>query len=212
MECAYQLIDVSNYPAPWELKGSGIIIPYFFSKQWQSENFPDFKGRWGAVMCVNYSESPVGPYREWMLIPGRRSSPVGDRFSIAHIVVDSIESVTAGQQNWGIPKEHGEFQWQQANPNCKVTMHSNNFSLSLHGAAIGLPFPIHSGLLPFELYQERLGTDFWTKPKAKGWAKWLRLSEYQHTSDLGIDLNLQKPLCALFISNFCMTFPVAKTK
>ncbi len=198
-------------PAPWQLKGSGIIIPYYFSKQWLLENFPHVTGRIGAVMCVNYTESPVGPYREWMFIPGKRQSPLGPKFSIQNIVVDSPESVVGGQQNWGIPKELGRFDWHIQKGNWHLSMQSDKYCLSLKGREKGISLPIHSGLLPFELYQQRLEKQFYTKPVAKGWGKWMKLSEYQYTVNGEADLNQQKPLCAFAIPEFSMTFPVAKT-
>mmetsp|Transcript_5735 Transcript_5735/g.9565 ORF Transcript_5735/g.9565 Transcript_5735/m.9565 type:complete len:143 (+) Transcript_5735:478-906(+) len=62
----------------------------------------------GAVMLVRYSDFPVGPYDELLLIPGAfepkgtaRKPFLADRL-VTRIYVSSIASVKQGRKNWGI--------------------------------------------------------------------------------------------------------------
>jgi Acetoacetate decarboxylase (ADC) len=104
-------------PAPWQLRGEAYV---FFTKlplpRGRAELFASGElaearfGQLGCVMFVDYTESPVGPYRELLFIPGtfrfgKRRLP-----SITKIYVSSLASVENGRRNWGIPKELAEFE------------------------------------------------------------------------------------------------------
>ncbi len=105
------------YPPPWNLKGEGIIIVYNFKKEWIEKNglltldkSGDYRGGLGFVMLVNYHESPVGPYKELLIIPGKYNPH--KRQVISHIFVDSHGSTENGRYNWGIPKKTVPMIWQ----------------------------------------------------------------------------------------------------
>ena len=64
------------YPPPWRLTGEGIILIYRFPRAWverleclTDQQRGNFAGGLGYVMMVNYHQSPVGPYKELLLIP-----------------------------------------------------------------------------------------------------------------------------------------------
>ncbi|KAJ3323097.1 hypothetical protein HDU76_013725 [Blyttiomyces sp. JEL0837] len=76
----------------------------------------------GALMIIQYSDSPVGPYDELILMDGPyqprgRPSPannplIPDR-RLPHIWVSSESSLRNGRKNWGIRKELADFQWSK---------------------------------------------------------------------------------------------------
>ncbi|CAM2010693.1 hypothetical protein [Acanthopleuribacter pedis] len=104
-------------PAPWRLCGDGVILFYRFNRHlsgiWQ-HHYPVKLDKpaltFGAVMLVDYRESPVGPYRELLLIPGIFRFGMGFYPSITHIYVSSEDSVVNGYRNWGIPKKRCDFE------------------------------------------------------------------------------------------------------
>lgn len=198
-------------PAPWTLTGSGVILPYWLSKSWMAEHFPERSGQLGIAMWVNYQSGPVGPYHEWLFIPGKAKNPRGSHYSISHIRVDSEQSMLGGKANWGIPKDMAEFSWQQSDTDYRLAMTVGSGQLMLEGTHKGPSIPIHSGLLPFSLYQYRNATHFWTRPKAKGWGKWMHVDTCQYLSPGMPDLSEQRLLGAFAIPNFEMTFAVADT-
>lgn len=107
----------THCPPPWQLKGEGIILLYRFPKKWINEQrlIPDhlkgqFKGGFGYLMLVNYYDSPVGPYKELLLIPGKFNPHKIQ--SITNIIVNSENSTHNGRYNWGIPKITQPIIWE----------------------------------------------------------------------------------------------------
>lgn len=65
-------------PAPWSLSGRRFILMYRFPEAFIREScfLPDeWKDlKWsglGYVMLIEYQDSPVGPYCELLIIPGK---------------------------------------------------------------------------------------------------------------------------------------------
>ena len=101
-------------PPPWRLRGSGWIFLFTF-KPWflrtggflppELEGTDGFEGQLGAVMLVDYRQSPVGPYRELLFLAGRNLRWRHHRFSITRIYVSTEASAVNGRENWAIPKQ-----------------------------------------------------------------------------------------------------------
>jgi hypothetical protein len=109
----------SRVPPPWRLRGSGYVFLFTF-KPWflrtggflppELEGADGFEGQLGAVMLVEYRESPVGPYRELLFLAGRNLRWRRHRFSITRIYVSTEASAVNGRENWGIPKQTADFE------------------------------------------------------------------------------------------------------
>lgn len=119
---------VLKSPPPWTLRGEGIILLFKFSKEWidACSHISDalkkrFRGGLGYVMMVDYHESPVGPYRELLIIPGKFRK--NRKHVISRIVVDSEASTINGRANWGIPKETFPIDWKKEK--AKILSRSN---------------------------------------------------------------------------------------
>lgn len=202
-----------HVPAPWSLRGEGIILLFRFKKNWveQSANLPQylqgkFKGGFGYVMLVDYQESPVGPYRELLFIPGKFGEEKLQ--SITTIFVDSEASTANGRANWAIPKETADFHWQKEKGLDRVEVSLNGkqvFRASIRSG--GVSFPISTALLPIRLRQELENQVFFTQPEGKGWGKLARIQELELDPQLFPDIRGVKPLLALKVNPFTLTFP-----
>ena len=200
-------------PAPWTLQGEGIVLLFYFKKDWiaQAANLPaylqgKFKGGFGYVMLVDYQQSPVGPYRELLFIPGKFGEEKLQ--SITTIFVDSEASTANGRANWAIPKQTAEFHWQKEKGLDRVEVSLNGkqiFRASIRSG--GIPFPMSTALLPIRLRQELAGQVLFTQPKGKGWGKLARIQELELDPQLFPDIRGIKPLLALKVSPFTLTFP-----
>lgn len=200
-------------PAPWTLQGEGIVLLFHFKKNWvaQAANLPaylqgKFKGGFGYVMLVDYQESPVGPYRELLFIPGKFGEEKLQ--SITTIFVDSEASTANGRANWAIPKQTAEFHWQKERGLDQVEVSLNGkqvFRASIRSG--GIPFPMSTALLPIRLRQELAGQVLFTQPEGKGWGKLARIQEVEVDPQLFPDIRGIKPLLALKVSPFTLTFP-----
>jgi hypothetical protein len=200
-------------PAPWTLKGEGIILIYHFKKSWVEKyaHLPQnlkgkFKGGLGYVMLVNYLESPVGPYRELLIIPGKFHN--SGLQSITKIFVDSEASTFNGRENWGIPKETLPFSWGTNIGEDLISISSGNreiFSAEIsHG---GIPFPVSTSLLPLRLGQILGKTGFITKPHGSGWGKLAKVKKLVLDPEFFPDIRLVRPLLAVKVNPFTIHFP-----
>jgi hypothetical protein len=200
-------------PAPWTLQGEGIVLLFHFKNDWvaQSGNLPahlqgKFKGGFGYVMLVNYQQSPVGPYKELLFIPGKFGEEKLQ--SITTIFVDSEASTANGRANWAIPKQTADFHWQKEKGLDQVEVSLNGkqvFRASIRSG--GIPFPMSTALLPIRLRQELEGQVLFTQPEGKGWGKLARIQEVEVDPQLFPDIRGIKPLLALKVSPFTLTFP-----
>ncbi|KDQ57432.1 hypothetical protein JAAARDRAFT_193764 [Jaapia argillacea MUCL 33604] len=124
--------DLPVAPGPWTLKAqtwwfitsflakpSILPLSYFDSSEiaLYQECTKDgaFQGGMGTIMIVRYTEGPVGPYDELMIVPGEFKNPPGAKakqsLRITRIYVSSLASVVNGRRNWNIPKHLAQFIW-----------------------------------------------------------------------------------------------------
>lgn len=200
-------------PAPWTLRGEGIILLFRFKKSWvdQAANLPEylqqkFRGGFGYVMLVDYQESPVGPYKELLFIPGKFGEEKLQ--SITTIFVDSDASTLNGRANWAIPKQTADFHWQKEKGLDRVDVTLNGkpvFQASIRSG--GISFPMNTGLLPIRLRQELEDQVLFTQPEGKGWGKLAHMQEVEVDPQLFPDIRGIKPILALKVSPFTLTFP-----
>ena len=59
-------------------------------------------------MLVNYQSSPVGPYDEWARCIMTWRGP-----RVMEMLVTSADSMRAGRENWGFPKQVAHLKWQR---------------------------------------------------------------------------------------------------
>lgn len=82
--------EIKPVPAPWKLKGTVFLFPFWTNKDqiakadaagityspleakggYASHEGNEHLGGLGMIQIIRYSESPVGPYDELILIPG----------------------------------------------------------------------------------------------------------------------------------------------
>jgi hypothetical protein len=205
---------VNHFPPPWKLKGEGIIMVFRFKKDWVEENGflgeyqkGNFKGGLGFVMLVNYSESPVGPYKELLFIPGKFQTK--NLQSITRIFVDSDLSTENGRFNWGIPKETVPIIWRKEGKTETIGVGSEEEPvLFFKISSGGIPFPATTKIIPINLYQELEGKEFHTHPKGSGWAKLAKIESLKVNKDHFPDIGKVKPLFCFKVNPFTMHFPL----
>ena len=207
---------VEKYPAPWNLKGKGYIIVYALDKDFVEKegNVPEFlKGKFvggfGALMLVDYEESNAGPYGEMLFIPGKFKFKNKRLDTISKIYVSTMESVVNGRNNWGIPKERADFKFT------KIDENRENVCISLEGENIAefvlksskLSFPVSTSLMPFPLVQEYEDKYYYTNFYGKGKGQLTRIENMKINPKLFPDLSKVKPLIAMRVNPFDITFP-----
>lgn len=207
-----------HFPAPWNLKGEGIIMVFNFKKDWvensaflSKEQKGNFKGGLGYVMLVNYHDSPVGPYKELLIIPGTFNPH--KRQSITRIFVDSVASTDNGRYNWGIPKETVPMIWRSEKGVDTIGIGSEDDPiLFCRLKTYGIPFPATTKLVPIKLHQELGGKIFLTDPQGSGWGKLAKIETLKVDSDWFPDISGQKPLLCFKVNSFHMHFPESVIK
>jgi Acetoacetate decarboxylase (ADC) len=199
-------------PPPWKLHGEAYILLYRFPENFvqshaflQSFQQGNFKGVVGTVMLVNYHESGVGPYQELLFIPGLFKLGGKTTFSISKIFVSSQASVDSGIENWGIPKELAEFDWQPQR--VQVRQNGQLFFDAQFRKSWGY-LPITTALFPLNVTQLLREELILTQPSASGMGRLSGLESIAVDAQFFPDLSQVKPLLTLHIPRFQMTFPI----
>jgi hypothetical protein len=211
-----------NAPAPWSLTGNGYIFVYKFAKDFvRTQGFiPPFlegryRGGFGTVMLVDYHSSDVGGYRELLFIPGVFEFGSKNYYSITKIYVSTMASVVNGRANWGIPKEVADFEFQQLDEYSERVRVSLNgitfFDTTLITENLGR-VPINTGWLPINqtLVQQESDRLLLTTPSGRGTAQFATIVDLRVDGGCFPDIAYIKPLAAVKVRNFQMTFPVAE--
>jgi hypothetical protein len=206
------------YPAPWTLSGKGYILLYQFPKNFVEEtvNLPEFlkghfAGGFGALMLVDYSTSDAGPYSELLFIPGKFKHKGKKLNTISNIYVSTMESVENGRRNWAIPKEPAEFSFQSTGPHTeKISVSSGDSTIAEFTLeSCGISFPVNTKLFPFPLVQYHEESYYYTTFLGNGTGKLAKLKDVHINSSLFPDISGFKPLIAINVEPFKITFPVA---
>ena len=204
-------------PPPWKLKGNGYILLYHFSKAFINKNgflktfqVNNLKSGWGAIMVVNYEDSPVGPYHELLFIPGIFSFNGNKAFSISKIYVSTELSVVNGINNWGIPKEHAGFGWTKTKDGDHVRVTLNEqIIFQADFTRRGFTFPISTKILPLKIIQSLNNQLLLTKPSSKANASLATTTQLQTNPLYFPDLSNSKPFLTIRVDSFEMVFPPA---
>jgi hypothetical protein len=208
--------NLTSYPPPWNLKGEGFIFLYKFSKSFiQAEallpttQVANYSGGLGYVMLVNYEESPVGPYKELLIIPGKFGTE--RRQAITKIYVDSEASTQNGRENWGIPKETLPIIWQKEGKLTKIGVGQEHDPIWYCEIKTGnFPIPVSTKLLPIELLQTWEDKQFLTKPTGRGWGKLANLQKIHVNPEGFPNIIAEKPLLCVHVHPFEMYFPIPR--
>lgn len=96
-------------PAPWVLKGKGILLVSRFDADELQKN--PLTALWlkkrclggrGYYLALNFEKSPVGPYSELLVLPGKFQASQGKRHAIAQSFCDSADAIFNYSENWGL--------------------------------------------------------------------------------------------------------------
>ncbi|HET6600134.1 MAG TPA: hypothetical protein VFG60_09235, partial [Burkholderiaceae bacterium] len=161
--------------------------------------------------------SDVGPYRELLFIPGSVRFSDGRRRTISRIYVSTQASAVNARANWGIPKEHGDFEVRYGADGV------DEVSLSRQGRAIaalrmrhcGLRLPFNGAWIPRRLRMlgQRLGGKEYTyAPAARGHVKPAQLLAARLDARYFPALAPEHVLFAVKATDFEMSFPAARVR
>jgi hypothetical protein len=210
--------EVPLFPAPWDLRGRGYIVLYRFTREeiaqdpFLSDQFKtSFAGGFGSLMVVDYWSSNAGPYQELLFIPGKFRFGNRNLQHISRIFVSTRESVVNGRRNWAIPKEQADFQF------IAVGKHEEEILVSRKSAQLfkarfsahGLPFPVNTMVFPYSLVQLEGNRTYYTRFSGKGWGRLASVKELKVDPEQFPALAEKKPIAALGINPFSITFPPA---
>ncbi|KAH8881483.1 hypothetical protein GQ53DRAFT_511554 [Thozetella sp. PMI_491] len=130
---------IAHAPPPWTCKAT-VYNVYFWTSKHVAANFPakaysplegqsDFAsaefgkpiGGLTSLQLIRYTETPVGPYDELLLVPGKFLYPVESKdgkrevkkgLKLTRIYVSTKETCWNGRKNWNIPKHLAKFDWE----------------------------------------------------------------------------------------------------
>ncbi len=207
-------------PPPWNLRGNGCIFLFRQPKEvlYKQAFLSGYQRQHlvtglGALLLVDYAESPVGPYHELLYIPGVFKFAGRYMFSISKIFVSSSDSQWNGVENWGIPKEVADFDVLMNNveggqpEETWVVSRDRKPFFSVNIKRTGWKFPISTALFPLKIGQERRHELLITAPEAKGKGQRIRATGWFSDPNYFPVVNESSLLGSLAIRDFNMKFP-----
>jgi hypothetical protein len=216
-----ELPEVARAPAPWALRGDGWILLLRLPEAVRRDPRhlpPELRDRPlsgpSVVMFVDYAESPAGPYRELLYIPGRFELGDGRRaWSVTRIYVSTWESVVNGRLNWGIPKDRADFHREPLGRGERLSVAvDGQAAATLELVPRGPALPFHAALLPRglrTLVQYHAGRRFELAPGARGRTALGQVQRLASDGTLFPALAAARVLLALRAPRFTLEFPVA---
>lgn len=216
--------DLPLAPAPWTLTGDAYIVMLELPPPRLRERgfIPDalrgqLDGRYSLLMLIDYKSSNVGPYREILFIPGRFRTRHGLCWSISKIYVSSWSSVKNGQLNWGIPKEHADFEIE------RETDGSERFLVSRGGAvfadlkfkAAGPSLPSSGSLVPASLrtlVHLFEGREYFCTPSGRGRVRYARMLSARVDEQYMPPISEGRVVLTARLSDLSIGFPVARVE
>jgi hypothetical protein len=207
-------------PAPWNLAGNGYIFIYKFPKKFRESPFFRISlsdkpaGGLGTIMLVDYVTSDAGPYRELLFIPGEFDYLYKKFYSITKIYVSTMESVVNGRSNWGIPKEHADFE------TILIDKRRERIIVKKEGTVIfdavlkkrRVPFRVSTRYFSHALVQKLVGkTIFFTEFNGSGRGRLAVIESMYCNPEYFPEVCSLNPIAVSAIEDFHITFPVAAT-
>jgi hypothetical protein len=216
--------SVERIKAPWHLQGDGYVLPCKFSRAFvEAHAFVPpplagkFHGGMGVVMLIDYQHSDVGPYRELLFIPGRFRYRGKLCYSVTKIYVSTRASLVNGRENWGIPKQLAEFEFEKESggiERVRVSQEGRVFArFSLRTSGWGLP--VTSAPVPrawYTLLQFHENRAFYTAPTLRARLKRARLLEADVEAAYFPDFTQGRSWGACQLVGFETTFPPARVE
>ncbi len=210
-----------HVPPPWRLRGSGYIFLFTF-EPWFLRNGgflpPElvgehFEGQLGALMLVDYRQSPVGPYRELLFAAGRNLRWRHHLFTISRIYVSTEASAVSGRENWAIPKRAAEFEVVPGKDGAErvIVQRDRLAEVDLTVApGRGLPLPAAGPLAPPSwrtITQFRDGRVYETRLSGWGALRPARLLDFRTMPRAFPDLKQGKLVAGFRVGDFRLRFP-----
>jgi hypothetical protein len=197
-------------PAPWRLTGRGLVVAVWLPAR-QVGPLAGLAGP-GAVMWVDYAESGVGPYGE-LLVARQVRTADGRRPHVSQIVVDSVDSVENGRQNWEIPKTLATVSWSEDGTSASAEDEGGPL-----GRIVVRPWgprlPVGLDWLPSRwrtLHQPRGELALRTTVRGSGGIRPCALTRFELPEARWPDLRGARVLGAVVVSDFELIFPAAVT-
>jgi hypothetical protein len=135
-------------------------------------------------------------------------------FSISKIYVSSRDSVYNGIENWGIPKEYADFDWQtnaDGTEDISVNIEGKEFFKTTIKKGF-ISFPLTTAILPLNVVQKLRKDLIVTNPTAKGKATLAKIKSIKVDKNFFPDLSKASSLITMKVKDFEMTFNVPLVK
>jgi hypothetical protein len=185
-------------PAPWSLTGRGVVV--LLAARSRAAAAPGLAGRFSAVAFVDYSSSPVGPYRELLHVPSvvRWNGATGP--TVRDIWVDLEASAISGNANWGLTKSVIRVDREPIGGGAErwvATDHDGVQLAKLVHRPWGPWLPVGKPGAGPRLLQRRDGNQFETPVSLLGLARASRVASVAFDADRVVDLDQHRVIGAV---------------
>jgi hypothetical protein len=202
-------------PAPWQLRADAYA--FMLRSAALPVDASVHRGPWALALFADYHASPVGPYRELLLIPGTITVGGKARPSISKIYVSTRASADNGRDNWGIVKELAAFAVERRSERLDhLTVRvDGQIAVELTIEKTGPRLPFGTWMLPGALrtLAQRIdGKTFEVTPAAKGLLRWSRVKHAWSDATLFPGMTPANIAACISLSSVALTFPEARVR
>jgi len=216
-----QVSEIPKVVAPWQLRGTGYILLFRFSRpflreqgfltdEWAEQATDGF----GTVMIVDYQQSDAGPYQELLFVPGRVRLHERNAYTISKIYVSTESSVVNGRSNWGIPKELAQFDITDGGGLEHIRIRQGNKTFAEFSLQASRPsLPVTTAVVPSTfrtIAQDYQGQTFYTAPSGRGRMQYAKLRHAAIDPAFFPDVTQGRLITAVKVTNFNLEFPEAQ--
>jgi hypothetical protein len=214
--------------APWLVRGDAYVV---FTSSPAEVNIADagiphelwgvYNGLFNVMLMANCRESPVGPYRELLYVPGRfRFSFDEERMSVTRSYVSTQASLLNRRANWNVPSDLAEIR------NHSRDEHHDEFHITRPGAGgpnafahfsfemFGPELPVNGRVIPeaFRMFgQLRKDVTLLHSLAVTGTMRSARFTPHAFDPHAFPDMKRRQVVAAIKISDFLLDLPAATT-
>lgn len=212
-----------NYSSKSTCKGKAYICVYNFDAEFVKKDsfqcqFLEGKasGGFGALIFVDYTETPVGPYQEVMFIPGKYEVGGESRYVATKCYVSKPEAIDANGDGFFGPKELAAFNVSMVDNSTihlSVTKGRSKVLALEIGTWDAISLPASSSIISFPFMQLLNGQErlLW-KYEARSAMNIAHLSSVQVRPAYFPDIAKFSPIVTLCLNNFELSFEPEKEK
>jgi hypothetical protein len=213
---------VARAEAPWLLRGDAFVV---FTTSSTETNLSDagiphelrgiYHNLFNVMLVADCRESPVGPYRELLYVPGRfRFSFDDERLSVTRSYISTQAGAMNRRANWNVPSKLSEISIRSDHPDHAAFSVGRDGFAAFSFELFGPELPINGKVIPeaFRIFgQLRKDVTLLHSLSVTGTMRAARFTPHSFDTSMFPDMKKRELIAAIKISDFLLELPAAQS-